>query len=628
MRTLLGSLSLKKIFLLFWPYPFLFFLMFIPLVCNAQTDSMFQKLSNKKLLHLAEKSEKEGNNELAILCWEQCLKRGYANKENIIYKLAELYRKSDNYLKAADYYHVLSSNNPSGYPDAIYYLALMQKKRGFCDSAIFYFKKYKKFSGDKEYQNVKYEIEKETNACKLRDSLKNSGSEVVAFRLDSTINMSNTEFSPIILNDTTIIYGSLANTKGISQPVKKFYIANYRNNYWTGGIEMKGDINSNHLPVGNGALSPDGERLYFSRCLKDLTGKVKCSLYVSHFTGGNWTDSESLPGVVNSGNFTITQPAVAVDNKPTREVIYFVSDRPGGRGGLDIWFTVYDKVKEVYSEPKNAGNRINSSGNEATPFYHTPSHTMYFSSDGHPSLGGFDIFKSYGEKKNWTSLKNVGYPYNSTADDLYYVLNKSSQDGFFVSNRIDIPGETTGQSCCDDIFYFKNRSLIKINVKGIILALEDHAYRREAGSEGTLTDTVEDALVSLYMVDSLSNETFFIESMNSGEKGQFEFRLEPGNRYKLTAAKEKYLTGSAKVSTKKIMASATLHSVIYITPVPEKPVVLDNIYYEFDRYELTDKSKSVLDSVLIKILNENNLITIEVLSHTDSKGEDKYNLKL
>ena len=157
--------------------------------------------------------------------------------------------------------------------------------------------------------------------------------------------------------------------------------------------------------------------------------------------------------------------------------------------------------------------------------------------------------------------------------------------------------------------------MIKINVKGIILALEDHAYRREAGSEGTLTDTVEDALVSLYMVDSLSNETFFIESMNSGEKGQFEFRLEPGNRYKLTAAKEKYLTGSAKVSTKKIMASATLHSVIYITPVPEKPVVLDNIYYEFDRYELTDKSKSVLDSVLIKILNENNLITICIISY-------------
>jgi len=594
----------------------------------SQTDSLFKNLSNKKLLHYAEKSEKEGNYEAAIKCWEYYGKNLKRNQERTIFKLAELYRKTDNYLKAESLYKILATNNPSGYPEAIYYLARMQKRKGDCDSAIINFRRFKAFAGEREYLSVKEEIDKEKNACRLKDSLAAKGSDVVAFRLDSTINGTNTEFSPIILNDTTLIYGSLVVGQGQQQSIKRFYQAKYMNNLWIGGIELKGGINSNHIPVGNGALSPDGERFYFSRCGKNMSGKIKCSLFVSRLIDENWSDPESLPGKINSGNYMATQPATATDSKPKREIIYFVSDRPGGKGGSDIWFTVFDKIKNEYSDPQNCGGRINTSSNENTPFYHIGTHSLFFSSDGHPSLGGFDLFKSYGEKKNWNSPQNIGYPYNSGADDLYYVLNKNSQEGFFVSNRVDDINTDDVQSCCDDIFYFKNRSLIRINVKGTVLALEAHAFGQKPDSVQKLTDTVEGALVSLYMVDTLSQETFFIESIESGKKGQFEFDLDPGNKYHLIAEKDKYLNGSTGVSTKKIMASATLHRIIYITPIPEKPIVLENIYYEFDRYELTERSKVVLDSILIRILNENPEIKIDVLSHTDSKGEDKYNLKL
>ncbi|MCX6258775.1 MAG: OmpA family protein [Bacteroidia bacterium] len=585
-------------------------------------------ISYNKLVKLAEKTEKDGPSGLAVRYYECLRTYPHKNDDRLVYHIAELCRKDNDYLKAAGYYKMLADNNPSGYPDAIYYLAKMQKSAGMCDSAVINYKKYRQYETDAKYQAVSFEIENEIKGCQLRDSLLKVPSKVVSFRLDSTVNGPNSEFSPVILNDSVIIYGSLDPGLDGSLPVKKLYMAHKIDNGWKGGIELPGDINSRHTSVGNAAISPDGQRLYFTRCEKNLSGKVKCSLYMSRLADHKWSEPEMLPELVNNGNYTTTQPTIATDSKESREVVYFVSDRPGGKGGLDIWFTVYDKLKNEFSEPQNAGPKINTAQDEMTPFYHVPSHTLYFSSSGLPAVGNIDIYKTYGEKKNWNKPVNAGYPFNSIADDLYFVLNKSSQEGFFVSNRIENEAGEVVQSCCDDLFYFMNKDLIRIKLKGIVLADDFHAFNPGVTVSSHIYDTVPDADVDLYMLDSLTHSTTFIESKRSGVHGQFEFSLEPNKRYRLTAEKDKYLSGSDKVNTLKMMKSANLTSTIYLTLIPEKPVVMENIYYEFDKYDLTQESKNIIDSILLKIMNENPDISIELLSHTDSKGEDLYNMKL
>src|SRR4030043_505633 len=119
-----------------------------------------------------------------------------------------------------------------------------------------------------------------------------------------------------------------------------------------------------------------------------------------------------------------------------------------GRGGLDIWYTVWNHNKNVYSKVRNLGTRINTVGDEMTPFYDIPTHTMYFSSTGLPGMGGLDIFTAFGERRKWTNIRNAGYPLNSSYDDLYFTVSRSGEDGFFVSNR---PGGSSfsDETCCD-----------------------------------------------------------------------------------------------------------------------------------------------------------------------------------
>lgn len=152
---------------------------------------------------------------------------------------------------------------------------------------------------------------------------------------------------------------------------------------------------------------------------------------------GTWTEPVSLGAEVNDPKYTSTQPAIGLNTqKKGEEIIYFVSDREGGKGGYDIWYTSFDNRNKTYKPPVNLGSEINTSGDEVTPYVDAQTQTFYFSSDGWQGLGGLDIFKSIGGMKKWTHPVNLGYPVNSNYDDLYYVLSPSNKDnGMIVSNR-------------------------------------------------------------------------------------------------------------------------------------------------------------------------------------------------
>ena len=186
---------------------------------------------------------------------------------------------------------------------------------------------------------------------------------------------------------------------------------------------------------GNGSFSPDGSRFYYTQCANGVLKTSECGIYVLERTDLGWSAPQALPATINLPNTLNTHPFVWYQG--SYEYLFFTSDRKGGKGGTDIWYTKRDRQPNTpFDAPTNAGDLINTAGDELTPFYDAESRSLYFASNGRATFGGLDIFKSKGSEQQWTTPENLGFPYNSGADDWYYVENRSKTGGFFVSNRL------------------------------------------------------------------------------------------------------------------------------------------------------------------------------------------------
>ena len=182
-------------------------------------------------------------------------------------------------------------------------------------------------------------------------------------------------------------------------------------------------------------------------------GKMRKSAKFSSVitNNGTWQLPQKLPYPVNMENCTSTQPALGKNLRTGEDILYFVSDRPGSRGGLDIWYTEPDGPSGDYKEPKNLGRNINSPGNDCCPFFDMQTRTLYFSSSGREGYGGYDLYTASGSGSRWTPAVNMGKPFNTSYDDLFFSILKNGREGFFTSNR---PGAFSMENggCCDDIY--------------------------------------------------------------------------------------------------------------------------------------------------------------------------------
>ncbi|NJO91507.1 MAG: hypothetical protein HC831_23005 [Chloroflexia bacterium] len=227
------------------------------------------------------------------------------------------------------------------------------------------------------------------------------------------------ESSPIILNDSVFIYSSLiADSVPIvrlenknKRPFPKFYQAIRNNKTWQGGIPASSEpfFNYDSLGIPNGAFSEDNRRFYFTLSHRDKHGKKVSYLYVSNKKGNGWSTPEILPDKVNEIGYINSQPAVC-DYLNNYEIVYFVSDRPGGWGSYDIWYTVYNKSLKTYNKAVNAGGYLNSAGADITPYYDASSKTMYFSSDAQVGYGGFDVYRTMVPWLNGCPLRILDFP--------------------------------------------------------------------------------------------------------------------------------------------------------------------------------------------------------------------------
>jgi outer membrane protein OmpA-like peptidoglycan-associated protein len=366
---------------------------------------------------------------------------------------------------------------------------------------------------------------------------------------------------------------------------------------WISPVLLKGEINGQYHE-GPASFSADGNTVYFTRSdyVKRKAGKNSenvnnLKIFRATLKGDQWVDL--VPMSFNSDEHSVGHPSLSADG----HTLYFVSDAPGGYGGTDIY-----RVKKDGSEwgiPENLGKEVNTPGNEMFPYIHQDG-TLYFSSDAHNNMGGLDVFMTTEIDGKWLQVENLNYPLNSSRDDFAYVVNKDSQTGFVSSNR----------TSKDQIYEFKKNDPT-FTLSGVVY---------ESGNDSKV---IADARIEL--LDLNSGEVLVAIS---NEKGMYQIGLKPFTNYLIKAVKTLHFADVDSVSTTGFKTSQNLTRDFHLTPyVIEKPIVLDNIYYDLDKWFIREDAARELDK-LVKILKDNPEISIELSSHTDSRASDHYNLVL
>jgi outer membrane protein OmpA-like peptidoglycan-associated protein/Tol biopolymer transport system component len=381
-----------------------------------------------------------------------------------------------------------------------------------------------------------------------------------------------------------------------------FYYSVKKDSLWDTARNLGPPINT----AGNeGAIciSPDGQFLFFAACNRD-DGYGSCDLYWSRKTGNQWSEPLNLGAVVNSQAWD-SQPTFSSDGK----TLYFASKRPGGKGSSDLWKTELLPGGE-WMPPVNLGDSINTKDAEMAPFIHPDDLTLYFTSKGHPGMGGLDLFYSRKDKQGlWKNPVNLGYPINTYADEITIIVNATGDLAYISSDKLGGLGR-------QDVYSFKlykEAQPLKVTYfKGIVFNKE-----------------TKERLEAKFELIDLTSGKVVIESHSDPVNGEFLVALPTNKDYALNVSKTGYLFYSDHFALK----GENSKSKPFIKNIPlqeikiGETVVLKNIFFDTDKYELKPESRSELEK-LISLLQTNGKISIEISGHTDNAGTPGYNLTL
>ena len=346
-------------------------------------------------------------------------------------------------------------------------------------------------------------------------------------------------------------------------------------------------------------LNQNGTTMFFTTCQVEKNKSLGCQISISQLVRGkNWGALNKLEVKIDS-NTTIGHPAISFDEN----TIIFSADMPSGYGGKDLWKTTKWSEEDggrvgQWSDPVNLGPAVNTDGDEMFPFLDVDNN-LYFASDGHLGMGGLDIYKSEVTENGYTSVDNLKYPVNSSADDFGFIVERKDNKGYFTSNR-------KGGKGGDDIYEFVLVPPV-FTLQGVVLNSKD----------GTI---VTGATVKIVGDDKTAL------AFNTDNTGTYYFDLNPLTTYEIIVSKEDYVNNKSTISTVGLRKSQDLRKDIQLVPI-KKEIILPKVYYDFAKWDLRDTSRQDLDMVY-DILIENGNITIELNSHTDFRGNDNQNLAL
>jgi len=427
---------------------------------------------------------------------------------------------------------------------------------------------------------------------------KKEGSRYTVKRMD-VFNSRRAEYSPMLAGDAydQLYFTSTRNeangdeVSGITgaKAGDIFYSQKDDKGKWTKPEPVGGGVNTEY-DEGATCLSPDGRTIYLTQCLTDATSPRYATIATSNRSDASWSKAEPL-SITRDTLSSYAHPAVSPDG----QWLYFVSDMPGGLGGLDIW-----RVRITAAGlggVENLGEPVNTPGDEMFPTFR-PNGDFYFSSNGHPGMGGLDIYIAKVGADGKYHLSHPGYPLNSSADDFGMTFEGPHNRGFFSSNRGDARG-------WDHIYSFENPEVVQ-TVKGWVYEIE--AYELPAAQ--------------VYMVGNDGTN----QKLSVKGDGSFEQVIKPGVDYLFMATCKGYLNHQEMLRVEPVEESEE-----YVLQFPlaniSAPVLIDNIFYDLDKATLRPESAKALDE-LVTMLNENPNITIELSAHCDYRGSDAYNKSL
>lgn len=431
---------------------------------NANSQNIVQ------LKSLAENAMSENNFNVAVELYKLTLTLEPDNVE-LQFMLAEAYRHSFNYIEAAKYYEKVFLTNSQIYPESALFAGIMQKNNENYIQAKIFFEKVKENSTKLSSEFLMfYDIENLISSC---DSALYWRSNPENLRIENLhkINTQYNEFNPFPVGDSIMLFSSIRPRFETNNPLmssndfmSNIYVSKFGNLGLQKPVLFDKNINSRRFNTSNISISIDGKKAFFTRC-ENINNKLRCDIYYSENKRDKWTKPIKLSNVINSPKHTSTHPFICIDSISGNELLYFSSDREGGFGGMDLWFSVFKEGQP--QAPINLGSIINSKGDEITPFYEKETGLLYFSSDYHIGMGGFDIFKSKGALSSWSVPKNLGYPYNTGANDFNYII-ANEDEAYLTSNR---KGSMTFKdlTCCNDIFLARREIVQQEIVSEIIV---------------------------------------------------------------------------------------------------------------------------------------------------------------
>ena len=533
---------------------------------------------------------------------------------DVAIKLGELNLMLRDYKKAARWYQrALRRDKKDNYAEHRFNYARCLKMDGQYDEAIAEFEKYMKTTTDPVKKELSEMEVKGAEFAKIAQEING----VTISNAGRNVNTKYSEYSAYLRPDgKEMLYASIQSDEVIvvDEKTEGYYAqimsSKRTDEGWGEPKPLSEKINRPGYHTGNVTLSPNGRRMYFSRMV--LGGNIinESKIHVSDAKGKSWSSPKEVQGI--NGDWLAMHPAVG--ELFGNEVIFFVSDMDGGEGGLDIYYATY-KGDGVYGDPVNLGPKINTVGDEVTPFYRDG--LLYFSSTGHPGLGGFDIFSTEWDGSRWSEPANMGKGFNTSVDDKYFMLDQEGYSGFLLSNRSGTRS-VKSKTCCDDIW--------NVSLKEILANMLATVYDAES------KEALAGAKVELY--ELTDNDPVSIGSKNNKDGNDFPFGLELDKEYMVIATRDDYFADTTTFHTVGLLDSKTFDPKLYLDPAPvyievvrNEAIELENIYYDFNDDKILEDAEPDL-SFVKELMDEYPDMVIELSSHTDARGEDAYNRNL
>ena len=561
------------------------------------------------------------------------------------YKIGLCYLKTDYKLKSLSYFESANKMAPSKFDDIQYLLGYGYQLNLELDKALKEYNGYREFlitqKESKEKTRLYEELSKRISECKVGKELMAKPVNVEIANMGASINSRYVDYTPVISADEDMImFTSRRKTttggtydEDNEEYREDIYRSTKENDTWQTATNIGPPINTTENDATNN-LSPDGQKL-----LIFIDSKGEGNIWESKLNGEEWSKPEKLPAPINT-KFHETSAAYSYDGN----TLYFVSYRDGGIGGSDIYYVTKDKNGAWSKEAKNIGAPINTAFDEESIYMMPDGRTMYFSSKGHKTMGGFDIFKSVMDTTGkWSEPENIGYPINTSDDDETFVMAASGKHAYYTSVKKDGLGTR-------DIYVINFVDAIKNSVTStqadkntmvelmkiakdsslVIAKTVDANTSNLTIIKGVIADAVTNKPIgaTITLTDNSKGGEEIANFQSNSKTGKYLVALPSGKNYGIDVKADGYLFHSENFEIPSAGGYVEMSKAI---PMKDYSVgniiIMKNVFYDSDKSTLRKESQTELN-LLVKLLNDMPTMTIEISSHTDNKGGEKYNLEL